>query len=268
TKRGLKEGLDVVYRHEIGYAEKEAGNKNIALADAFAAWPANLIVTIGSSTSLPVIKKYKGKAIPLLFIGVTDPVGDGMVLAVGKPSQVNVTGVTFPIPVAQTMAVVNRVFPKVKAFCFVHNSHLPPDASYARWMREYAEHSSPPVRFLDTDRTKGIPEEAMSAAEVFLGYYSLHLYRWAQKYPKIPFVGNSVEDCRWGAVISIYPKLPEMGGQAAEMAHKILQGRQSPGDIPSESAQHYAICLNLNRAKELGIRIPVGVQDLADETIE
>jgi len=55
-----------------------------------------------------------------------------------------------------------------------------------------------------------------------------------------------------------------MGRQAGMMVAKILGGT-SPGDIPIEEAQRYALIFHLNRARELGIEIPDEMLLAADE---
>ncbi|MBF0497893.1 MAG: hypothetical protein HQK58_15180, partial [Deltaproteobacteria bacterium] len=134
---------------------------------------------------------------------------------------------------------------------------------------DYAgKHVQPVIRFIDTTKDKGIPPEELKQADIFFGWYSVHLYHWAAKYPEVTFVGATAEECREGSVVSVYPKLPELGAQGGEMAVSILWERISPGKIPPEHPREYGICFNLKQAKALKIKIPKGILELADERVD
>lgn len=260
---------ELVVKDELGYASDKDVAKNIAIGQNFVEWGADLIVTIGSSTSHAVGGHLKGTPTPILFLGITDPVGGGLIPALGQPGKENITGVTFPIPVHRTIGTLARIFPNARNFCFVYDRNLPPDAMYVRWVKQYAQQNPKPViLFLDTDKEKGIPEKELKEADLFIGWYSLHLYKYATMYPQAPFAGNTVEECKENAVLAIYPKLPDLGAQGAEMALRILKDKTKAGDIPAQSPQEYGLCFNLRKIKELGFRIPKDILDLSDVKVE
>ncbi|MBF0550082.1 MAG: hypothetical protein HQK60_06065 [Deltaproteobacteria bacterium] len=260
---------DAVIKDTLGFETVEQAAKNVAIAKEYVNWKADLIVTIGSSTSHAIGQHFRGTAVPILFLGVTDPVAGGLVKAMGKPSGENITGVTFPIPLQKTMGILGKIFPAAKTYCFVYNSHLPPDMIYLKWIQQYAEkHGHPVIQFIDTTQDKGLAPKELTQADLFFGWYSVHLYRWAIKYPNVPFVGNTLEECRDGSVVSVYPKLPELGAQGGAMAVNILWDRVSPGKIPPEHPRDYGICFNLKQAKALKIKIPKGILELADEKVD
>lgn len=260
---------NLIFKDRQGFAPEAASADNIAIAREFVAWGADMLVTIGSSTSHAVGKHFKGGDIPILFMGITDPVGGGLIPEMNRPGGENITGVTFPIPVHRKIETLRKVFPAAKVYGFVYDGKLPPDAQYLKWIRKYArENEKPVIRFLNTDKEKGIPKEDLTAADLFFGWYSVHLYKYAEKYPGTPFVGATLQGCKEGAIISIYPKLPELGAEGADMAAKILKGNTKPGDIPARNPKHYGICFNLKKAGELEIKIPKGLLDLADSLIE
>ena len=164
---------------------------NVAIAEKFIREKVDLIVTIGSSATHAVAGHFKGSPTPILFLGITDPVAGGLIESMDQPPGRNITGVTYALPVWRSMGVMTSIFPSARTFCFVYNSHLPPDSMYVRWIREYAQkHPTPQIRFLDTNEVRGISAEELDSADVFFGWYSVHLYKFARQISGSAFCGQ------------------------------------------------------------------------------
>ena len=72
---------------------------------------------------------------------------------------------------------------------------------------------------------------------------------------------------RAGGLMSYWFNPVERFSQAASYVDRILRGA-SPTDLPVQQPTKYSLIINLKTAKALGLSVPPGMLDLADEVIE
>ena len=70
-----------------------------------------------------------------------------------------------------------------------------------------------------------------------------------------------------GGLISYGPDLIDNYRRAAGYIDRILKGAK-PADMPVQAATKYEMVINLKTAKALGLSVPLGMQQRADEVIE
>ncbi|WP_320174460.1 ABC transporter substrate binding protein [Maridesulfovibrio sp.] len=89
------------------------------------------------------------------------------------------------------------------------------------------------------------------------------IIKWTVANCRIPGISINYSFARLGMLGGAGVDFIAMGRQAGVMVAAVLNGR-SPGDIPVEEAERYALVFNLKRAKELGMEIPADILMAAD----
>ncbi len=107
-----------------------------------------------------------------------------------------------------------------------------------------------PAATLLTDKTG----KSRSATEII---------KWTVANCRIPGIAINYAFARLGMLGGAGVDFIAMGRQAGAMVATVLNGT-SPGEIPVEEAERYALVFNLKRAKELGMEIPADILMAAD----
>jgi len=97
-------------------------------------------------------------------------------------------------------------------------------------------------------------------------YTAPEIFCWTVKHSTEPELAVNYAFAKMGFFGGATVDFHAMGEQAGSMAARIILG-EDPANIPVEEARRYALVFNLDRARELGIRIPPDVLLAADEVI-
>ena len=80
---------------------------------------------------------------------------------------------------------------------------------------------------------------------------------------RLPLMGYA----RFGGLIEYWFNPVDVQALAASYIDRILRGT-SPADLPVQQPTKFSLVINLKTAKALGLTVPPGMLDLADEVIE
>jgi len=217
-------------------------------------------------------------SIPIIFIGVTDPVALGLVKSLAHPGG-NATGLSnVHVELTQKrLGLLKELLPGARRVGVLQPPGLPDIATYLVEIRAAAraldldvhvEALNEPERFertFLTMRTAGVAG-VMLIPDPLSYTYRARLAELSQK-ARLPLVGWTGEFANSGALLAYGPSTPDMARQAAVYIDKIFKGAK-PEDLPVEQPTKFDLVINLKTAKSLGLTIPQTLLLQADQVIE
>ena len=236
-------------------------------------------VIVAGSGAAALALRDETRTVPTVFVGFTDPVDNGLVETLARPGR-NMTGFTsieFSVS-GKWLEMLKGVAPGVRRVSAIYNPEtIPYAAQFLRWSKSIAT-------ALAIELT-GVPvsnEEDISAAISALGrepgggllvlpdpFNSVHKQRIAALAAehRVPAIYPGRDYVFAGGLLSYGVELAYLFRQAASYTDRILRGAR-PGELPVQPPTQFALVINLQAAKALGVEIPPTLLATADEVIE
>jgi putative tryptophan/tyrosine transport system substrate-binding protein len=236
----------------------------------------NLIATFGTPPTLAA--KQATTTIPIVMIGVGDPVGARLVSSLARPGG-NITGNTIlgPDVAGKRLQLLKEVIPSLSRVVFLWN---PDNASHPAQLAELqvAVQTLGMTLFPVAVRSSDEFDNAFAAMirerpDAFLmtndPFHQLSIGTIIDFLANnhLPGMFLTREIVVAGGFLSYGASLPDLFRRGALYVHKILQGTR-PSDLPVEQPVKFELVVNLNTAKALGLTIPETFLVRADEVIE
>jgi ABC-type uncharacterized transport system substrate-binding protein len=234
----------------------------------------DLLLTRGTPAALAA--RNATGTIPVVILGVGDPVGQGLVASLARPGK-NMTGLSAAVTeiYPKRVQILRELVPKaarIAALFNMSNPALPP-----QWKEiETAARSLGIEPHLLDVRTPEDLEPALDVAvkqRVDALVVGLETLTQANQRTivdlmakrRLPAIYASTEFV--GGLVAYGVNYPEMYRHAASFAHRILRGTH-PADLPVEEPTKFELAINLRTAKALGLTIPRSLLLRADQVIE
>jgi putative ABC transport system substrate-binding protein len=273
AKLGWSEGKNIRldYRWSGGDTQRIAQHA----AELVAAQPALIL-----AATTPVVRALlkETRSIPIVFLSVSDPVGDKFVQSLAQPGG-NATGF---INIESSMAgkwveLAKELVPGIARVHIVYNPKtaagagnyfLPPFRKAAQSMQ--LEPVTLSVQEPD-EMDRAVASVGKSAALIVMpdSYNVVHRGRIIalsarHRVPTVyPYRYMAVE----GGLMSYGVDLTDMYRRAASHADRILRGRQ-PRELPIQAPVKFELVINQRVARQLGIDVPPRLLARADEILE
>jgi putative tryptophan/tyrosine transport system substrate-binding protein len=253
-------------------------------ADQYAVLATELValqpdVMISESTPAAAALQHETRAIPVVFVGVSDPVGSGFVASLARPGG-NLTGMLQYESgiMGKWLTMLKEVAPHLARVAVVANPKFP---GYGYFLQSaVAAASSLAIALVPTpigDKAADIERSIESFAQVpdggllfvpdatIVAHRDLVIalaarYRLPAVYPWRYFVAA-------GALMSYGIDNIDVVQKAASYVDRILRGAK-PVELPVQAPTKFETVVNLKTAKELGLDVPPSLLLGADEVIE
>jgi putative tryptophan/tyrosine transport system substrate-binding protein len=273
---------------ELGHAEgrsisleyRWADGKSARLAD-FAAELVNLKVDVifcGPGTNTAIAAKKATATIPIVFVGVGDAVGAGLVESLGHPGG-NATGLVNESQdiAGKQMEILKEAVPDLSRMGVLWR---PSNPSYHNLIGRFddvvratgvevvlisAETVSDLATAFATMKNEQINGLLVQADPLFIAE-GKRIVELAAAY-KIPAIYRIGEQAVAGGFMAYGPSIPDMYSEGALLVDRILKGAK-PADLPVEQPTKIEFVINLKTAKALAITVPASLLIRADEVIE
>ena len=277
-RRGLRD-LGYVEGQNIAFEYRPSEGRSERLSD-LAAELVRLKVDVIVSCGTPATRAAKEAttAIPIVMVGIGDPLRSGLVASFARPGG-NITGNTILGPEigAKRLQLLKEAIPNVSRVAFLWN---PANASNAAAFQnaqvgaralgltlQSVEVSSPnQFESAFAAMTRERPDALVMTADPV---HQLHVGRIADFAAKnrLPAMYQLGENVIAGGLMSYGASLPELFRRGALYVDRILKGAK-PADLPVEQPTTFELVINLKTAKALGLTIPPSLLLRADQVIQ
>jgi ABC-type uncharacterized transport system substrate-binding protein len=230
-----------------------------------------------TNLALAVLKPIAG-SVPIVFVGVGDPVGGGFVSSLAHPGG-NITGFASHEPSmgGKWLEVLKETAPHItRVLAIMHPETL---AHQAMWqsVQEAAPRLAIETIAGDVHNAAEIERVIASFAQKPNGglvvlphaltiFNASVIIAMAQRY-RMPDVHALAEAVAVGGLVSYGINWSDQFRRAAEYVDRILKGTK-PADLPVEQPTKFELVINLKTAKTIGLEIPPPLLTRADQVIE
>jgi len=237
-------------------------------------------VIIADTTASAAALVRETSFIPIVFVSVTDPVGNGYVRNLAHPGG-NITGFTnFEFAMSgKWLEVLKDVSPGIERVAVVFNPETA--AGHGTFFLEPIKASAPSfaVRVLpapvqnDADIERVIAEFARDpngglivTLDAFTAVHrdAIIAQAAARVLPSVYPLGHYVVA---GGLISYGVDASDLHRRAASYVDRIIRGAK-PGDLPIQQPTKFNLVVNLKTARALGLTVPPTLLARADDVIE
>jgi putative ABC transport system substrate-binding protein len=272
---GYVEGRDVIV--EARWAEGDY-DRLPALIDDLVQRKVDVIVT--TATRAAVVAKAATSTIPIVAVGVGDPVGSNLVPNLARPGG-NLTGLSLGWGAGMAgkwLELLRDTVPRLSVVAAIANPDNLVVVDQIRQLQAIVASGGPRIRVIevrDLGKLDLAFEEARQHAQAVLvlpdpviGSMATRdtLAALAAKH-RLPACYAFREFVEAGGLMSYGPDLRSVFRRAAEYVDKILKGTP-PGDLPVEQPTQYELIVNLKTARALGLTIPQSIAQRADKVIQ
>jgi len=270
---GWSEGRNV--RIDYRFAQASAERAQVLAKELVALQPD---VILGQSTPFAGMLQRESRAIPIVLLGVSDPIGSGFIASLARPGG-NLTGLLQyeESITGKWLAMLKEIAPRLVRAAFIANPKTTPYDYFLRAAEAAARSLAIELVPSRVETAADIERAIESVARVpnsgllvvpdttTTSHRDLIIALAARH--RLPAVYNLSLFVKAGGLMSYSVDFVDIFRQAASYVDRILRG-DKPADLPVQAPVKYETVLNLKTAKALGLTVPDLMIVRADEVIE
>jgi putative tryptophan/tyrosine transport system substrate-binding protein len=236
-------------------------------------------VIVAETTPAATVLSKESRTIPIVFVNVSDPVGNGLIASLAKPGGM-VTGFISNEPTlgSKWPELLKEIAPQVKRVGLLFNPDTSPHAEPFLHSAEASAASFGIELKASRFRSDAEMESAIAtlAAKPGGGLIVLPepttnvrtelIIELAARH-RLPAIYAFRFQATSGGLISYGVDLAESFQSAASYVDRILRGER-PADLPVQAPTKFTLVVNLKTAKTLGLTVPTSTLLRANEVIE
>jgi len=274
---GYVEGKNIVF--EMRYAEGR--NERLpALAADLVREDVDVIVVAAAGSGASAVRDAT-KTIPIVMVGVTDPVGTGLIASLSHPGG-NITGIVdFHAELdPKRLELLKTAAPKTTRVAVIAGQFGPPSTAidpYRSELASVAQALSVRLSYIDLNNpdafekaTAAIMRDRPDALLVGSTPVNFRLRKEIADFAiaqRLPTVSAQREMAAAGILISYGADLASNFRTAGMLAGKILSGAK-PADLAVEQPSKFETVINMKTARALDLTLPQSLLLRADQVIQ
>ena len=236
-------------------------------------------VILSHTSAVTSALAHETRTIPTVFVTVADPIASGFVGSLARPGG-NMTGFTVDISSVggKWVQLLKEIAPHVVRMALLLNPETAaPLQLYMPAIQAAASSSAiqvSPAPVYVRDEIEGViatlahdPGGGLIVMPAAFNVANRELIVALAARYGVPAIYFKRDFAQAGGLIAFGPDYAEGVLPAAGYIDRILKG-EKPGDLPVQAPTKFDLIINLKTAKSLGLKVPLVLQQVADELIE
>jgi putative ABC transport system substrate-binding protein len=235
-------------------------------------------VIVSTALAAALAAKAATTTIPIIFTTATDPVKDGLVASLSRPGG-NLTGVSLLTGelVQKRLELLRDVLPNATVIAVLINSNNPNAEQNLQLAREAARAIDRQIIVVKAGAKSEFDAAFQTIVQQRVGalviagdpFFNSQIEQLGALTVRhaVPAIYQQREFAAAGGLLSYGINLPDAYRLAGIYVGQILKGNK-PADLPVQQPAKFELFINLKTAKALGLTVPQGLLNAADEVIE
>jgi putative tryptophan/tyrosine transport system substrate-binding protein len=235
------------------------------------------VIIAGGATSVRSLQQATD-TVPIVFAGVTDPVGGGLVASLARPGSNSTGFINFEYSIGtKWLELLKQIAPGVKRTAVVRDPLGVGGGAQFGAIQGAASSFGVEVSPLDARDAAKLEAAITGFAQSSSGSLIVTSTRFAvinrdliiavAARHRLPAVYPYRHYITSGGLVCYGPDQIDQYRRAASYVDRILKG-EKPADLPVQAPTKYELVINLKTAKSMGLNVPETLLARADEVIE